>query len=108
VRFTPRRRRPRPQAHQHAAPFDEFTRQRLLPRRLNGQGPALAVADVNGDGIDDVFVSGTAGQAGELFLGQPDGSFVPAPDQPWAAAKRDADDVARLSSTSTATAIRTC
>jgi enediyne biosynthesis protein E4 len=70
---------------------DEFTRQRLLPRRLNGQGPALAVADVNGDGIDDVFVSGTAGQAGELFLGQPDGSFVPAPDQPWASAT-EADD----------------
>jgi hypothetical protein len=65
-------------------PCDEFTRQRLLPRRLSGQGPALAVADVNGDGIDDVFVSGTAGQAGELFLGQADGSFVPAPDQPWA------------------------
>jgi hypothetical protein len=67
-------------------PFDEFSRQRLLPRRLNGLGPALAVADVNGDGLDDVFVSGTAGQAGELFLGQPDGTFVPAPEQPWAAA----------------------
>jgi len=65
-------------------PCDEFTRQRLLPRRLSGQGPALAVADVNGDGIDDVFVSGTAGQAGELFLGQADGKFAPAPDQPWA------------------------
>ena len=65
--------------------FDEFSRQRLLPRRLNGLGPALAVANVNGDGIDDVFVSGTAGQAGELFLGQPDGTFRPAPEQPWAA-----------------------
>jgi hypothetical protein len=56
-------------------PFDEFTRQRLLPRRLNGLGPVLAVADVNGDGLDDIFVTGTAGQAGELFFGQPDGSF---------------------------------
>jgi len=73
-------------------PVDEFTRQRLLPRRLNSLGPALAVADVNGDGIDDVFVSGTAGQAGELFLGQPDGTFAPAPDQPWAAAT-EADDI---------------
>jgi hypothetical protein len=72
--------------------FDEFTRQRLLPRRLNGLGPALAVADVNGDGIEDVFVSGTAGQAGELFLGRPDGTFVSAPDQPWAAAA-EADDI---------------
>jgi len=73
-------------------PFDEFTRQRLLPRRLNGQGPALATADVNGDGLADVFVTGTAGQAGELFLGQKDGSFKSASDQPWASAA-EADDV---------------
>ncbi len=73
-------------------PFDEFTRQRLLPRRLNGLGPVLAVADVNGDGWDDVFVTGTAGQAGELFLGQADGSFKPAPAQPWAGAA-ESDDV---------------
>lgn len=66
-------------------PCDEFARQRLLPRRLGGQGPALAVADVSGDGIDDVFVSGTSGQAGELFLGRADGSFLSAPDQPWTA-----------------------
>lgn len=67
-------------------PFDELVRQRLLPRRLNGMAPALATADVNGDGLADVFVSGSTGQAGELFLGQADGSFQPAPEQPWAAA----------------------
>jgi hypothetical protein len=67
-------------------PFDEFTRQRLLPRRLNGLGPVLAVADVNGDGNEDVFVSGMAGQSGELFLGHADGTFEPAPEQPWASA----------------------
>ena len=67
-------------------PCDEFRHQRLLPRRLSGQGPALAVADVNGDGLDDVFVSGTAGQAGVLFLGRADGTFGSAPEQPWAAA----------------------
>ena len=75
-----------------AQPFDEFFRQRLLPRRLGQQAPALAVADVNGDGIDDIFVSGALGQAGALYLGRPDGSFVPGPSQPWADAK-EADDV---------------
>jgi hypothetical protein len=73
-------------------PFDEFTRQRLLPHRLNGQGPALATADVNGDKFADVFVTGTAGQAGELFLGQADGSFKSAPAQPWMAAN-ESDDI---------------
>jgi hypothetical protein len=67
-------------------PFDEFNRQRLLPRRLNGLGPVLAAADVNGDGIPDLFVTGTAGQSGELFLGQADGNFKPAAAQPWSTA----------------------
>ncbi len=65
-------------------PFDEFSRQRLLPRRLNGQTPVVAVADVNGDGLPDVFISGSGGQAGELWLGQADGKFVRAASQPWA------------------------
>jgi enediyne biosynthesis protein E4 len=67
-------------------PFDEFSRQRLLPRRLNGLGPVLAAADVNGDGIEDVFVTGTAGQTGELFLGQKDGTFARAENQPMSKA----------------------
>ncbi len=68
-------------------PFDELSRQRLLPRRLNGLGPVLATADVDADGLDDVFVSGTCGQSAELFLAQPDGTFksAPAADQPWSA-----------------------
>lgn len=72
-------------------PFDEFLRQRLLPRRLNGQAPALAAADVDGDGTTDLFVTGPAGQAGVLYLGRKNGSFAPAADQPWAAAA-EADD----------------
>jgi hypothetical protein len=73
-------------------PFDELVKQRLLPCRLNGQAPAIATADVNGDGFTDVFISGSAGQAGVLFLGRADGSFAPAANQPWSAAA-EADDV---------------
>lgn len=76
-------------------PYDEFLSQRLLPRRLNGLGPALAVADVNGDNLADLFVSGTAGQAGRLFLAQSDDQFVAAPSQPWTTAA-EADDVGAL------------
>ncbi len=76
-------------------PFDEFTRQRLLPRRLNGLGPVLATADVNRDGHADLFVSGTCGQAGTLFLGSANGTFTPAADQPWASAL-ESDDVGAL------------
>jgi len=73
-------------------PFDELTRQRLLPRRMNGQGPALATADVNADGVADLFVTGSAGQSGRLFLGTKDGSFAAATTQPWSKFA-EADDV---------------
>jgi enediyne biosynthesis protein E4 len=74
---------------------DEFSAQRLLPRRQGMAGPAIAVADVNGDGVADLFVTGTGGQPGVLYLGQPDGKFKAAAEQPWADAK-DNDDVGAL------------
>ncbi|ACB75606.1 VCBS repeat-containing protein [Opitutus terrae] len=73
-------------------PFDEFSRQRLLPRRLNGVGANVAVADVNGDQLEDVFVSASSGQAARLFLARADGTFTPAPSQPWGDAL-EANDV---------------
>jgi enediyne biosynthesis protein E4 len=60
--------------------------QPLLPYMVSRHGPVLAVADVNGDALDDVYVGGGNGTAGKLFLQQQDGRFVEsAHGQPWAA-----------------------
>jgi hypothetical protein len=53
----------------------DFDREPLLPHRLSDRGPALAVGDVNGDGLDDIFVGGAKWQPGALFLQQRDGTF---------------------------------
>lgn len=48
--------------------FEDFGREPLIPHRVSKEGPALAVGDINGDGRDDVFVGGAAGQAAKLFV----------------------------------------
>jgi enediyne biosynthesis protein E4 len=50
--------------------FEDFDREKLLPYRLSRTGPCMAVADLNGDGVEDLFLGGAAGQAGQLFLSQ--------------------------------------
>jgi len=57
--------------------FVDFDREPLIPKLLSTEGPLLAVADVNGDGLDDVFLGGAKGQPGALLIQQPDGRFSP-------------------------------
>ena len=36
--------------------FNDFNRERLIPYMISREGPAIAIADVNGDNINDVFI----------------------------------------------------
>jgi hypothetical protein len=72
--------------------YSELAREPLLPRLLSTEGPALAVADVNGDGLDDLFLGGAMWQAGTLLIQQRDGGFR-ASAQPAFAADSVAEDV---------------
>jgi enediyne biosynthesis protein E4 len=56
--------------------FVDFDRERLMPKLLSTEGPHVAVADVNGDGLEDLFLGGAKGQPGKLLLQQPGGRFA--------------------------------
>jgi hypothetical protein len=56
--------------------FNAFSVERLIPHMLSTRGPMLAKADVNGDGLADLYVGGAAGQPGQLVLQTRDGRFI--------------------------------
>ena len=48
--------------------FVDYYLERNIPVMLSREGPKAAVADVNKDGLQDIFIGGAKGQAGQLYL----------------------------------------
>lgn len=63
--------------------FVDFKVEVLIPYQLSKLGPALATGDVNGDGLEDIFIGGAIEQSGQLYLQNSQGSFALATSQPW-------------------------
>ncbi len=56
-------------------PFMEFNREALIPNMVSTEGPALAVGDVNGDGLEDVFFGSCKFGKSALYFQEKSGTF---------------------------------
>ncbi|MBP6755324.1 MAG: VCBS repeat-containing protein [Bacteroidia bacterium] len=55
--------------------FTDFNREVLIPFKISSEGPALAIGDVNKDGLEDAFFGGARNQSGELWVQGIGGKF---------------------------------
>lgn len=54
----------------------DFNIQKLLPHKLSDYSPGLAVGDINGDGLDDMVMSGSYSYSAKLLTQQQNGQFA--------------------------------
>ncbi|WP_158848186.1 VCBS repeat-containing protein [Algibacter sp. L1A34] len=48
--------------------YDDFSTQILLPHKMSAFGPALAIEDLNNDGLEDIFIGGAYGNTGSIYF----------------------------------------
>ncbi len=53
----------------------DYKSEPLIPYLMSREGPALAVGDITGDGLEDFFIGGAHGQPGSIFIQTGDGGF---------------------------------
>jgi len=72
--------------HRHADPqYNDYALQPLLPRQHSQAGPGVALADLDGDGVDELVVGAAKGHAPAVYARGAEGGFKPVPpsDPAW-------------------------
>jgi len=63
--------------------YDDYKREVLLPHQLSQLGPAIAVGDVDNNGLEDCYIGGANGHSGACYLQQSAGKFIKSSPKTW-------------------------
>ncbi|WP_034061417.1 VCBS repeat-containing protein [Lacinutrix jangbogonensis] len=63
--------------------FNDWDREILLPYALSSQGPVIAVADVNKNQLEDVFIGGSSGNLSQIRCQKLNGTFISPINSPF-------------------------
>lgn len=74
-----------------AVKLNDFKRQPLLINPISFTNPCMRKGDVNGDGLEDVFIGGTSGEVARLYIQQKGGTFSLKPVPAFEADKQSED-----------------
>ncbi|WP_244299553.1 VCBS repeat-containing protein [Aquimarina algiphila] len=72
--------------------YDDYKNQILLPHKLSTLGPALAIGDINNDGLEDFFLGGSKGYSSQIYLQTKDSKFI-IKEQPELVNDQEQEDV---------------
>ncbi len=75
--------------------YNDYHLEPLLPHKTSMLGSGVAVADVNGDGLDDFYIGGASQQAGALYIQNLQGKFDKVNNDLWETDK-DKEDMGAL------------
>jgi enediyne biosynthesis protein E4 len=56
--------------------YIDYYYERNVPELLSREGPHIAKSDVNGDGLEDVYIGGAKDQPGQLYIQDANGKFT--------------------------------
>ena len=56
--------------------YVDFYQEPNIPEMLSREGPKSAVGDINGDGLEDIYITGGMNQNGQLYIQNSTGSFI--------------------------------